>query len=47
MSRLMRKEENRMGVDQILAVRTTVDGSGAMPQARAFRSGAPRQVSRH
>ncbi|HEX4225629.1 MAG TPA: cyclopropane-fatty-acyl-phospholipid synthase family protein [Pseudonocardiaceae bacterium] len=35
-------EENRMGVDQILAVRTTVDGRSEMPPIRAFVSGALR-----
>ena len=27
-------EQNRMGVDQILSVKTTVDGSGGMPATR-------------
>jgi cyclopropane-fatty-acyl-phospholipid synthase len=35
-------EENRMGVDQILAVRTTVDGASAMPPTRGFLSEALR-----
>ena len=35
-------EENRMGVDQILAVRTTVDGHSAMPPTRSFLSAGAR-----
>jgi cyclopropane-fatty-acyl-phospholipid synthase len=35
-------EENRMGVDQILAVRTTVDGRSEMPPTRSFLSGVLR-----
>jgi cyclopropane-fatty-acyl-phospholipid synthase len=35
-------EENRMGVDQILAARTTVDGRSEIPPIRAFVSGVLR-----